>query len=191
MSSEALLRKKHKNPLVPVSRVLGTVLLLLVVGICIPLTVPRLLGYQIYSVISGSMEPEIPVGSLLYIRATLPEDAAAGDVVAFYGSGGSGSIITHRVVENRVLPRELITKGDANQEQDRNPVPYTDFIGTVERSVPGAGVFAEIFTSRTGKMAASGLIAAAVLLYVLAGILEGNGGRRSWQQEVTENEEKI
>ena len=177
MSAGILPQKKHKNPLVPVSRALGTVLLLLVVGICIPLTVPRLLGYQIYSVISGSMEPEIPVGSLLYIRATLPEEAAVGDVVAFYGSGGSGAIITHRVVENRVLPRELITKGDANQEQDRNPVPYIAFIGTVERSIPGAGVLAEVFTSRTGKMAASGFIMAAVLLYVLAGILEGNGGR--------------
>lgn len=178
MSPEVLPRKKHKNPLISVSRALGTILLILVVGICIPLTVPRFLGYQIYSVISGSMEPEIPVGSLLYIRATLPEEAAVGDVVAFYGSGGSGAIITHRVVENRVLPRELITKGDANQEQDRNPVPYTAFIGTVERSIPGAGVLAEVFTSRTGKMAASGFIMAAVLLYVLAGILEGNGGRR-------------
>ena len=39
----------------------GNLLLVLVILICVPLTVPRLFGYNIYSVISGSMEPAIKV----------------------------------------------------------------------------------------------------------------------------------
>ncbi len=46
---------------------LGTLILVLVIASCLPLTVPRLFGYEIYEVVSGSMEPEIPVGSVIYV----------------------------------------------------------------------------------------------------------------------------
>lgn len=177
-------KKSRKNPLSTAARILGTFLLILVVAVCIPLTIPRFFGYQIYSVISGSMEPEIPVGSLVYIGTMEPEDAQEGDVVAFYGARDSASIITHRVVENRVFMGELITKGDANREADMNPVPYENFIGRVEHSFPGAGTFAELFTSHMGKITAGGLIAAAILLHMLANILEWKpeSGRKSAEE---------
>ena len=100
---------------------LGTLLLILLVLVCLPLTVPRFFGYHIYSVVSGSMEPAIPTGSLVYIHETPPEDVAEEEVIAFYGAMDSASIITHRVVENRVLMGEFVTKGDANQTEDMNP----------------------------------------------------------------------
>ena len=53
---------------------IGTILLVVLVLCCMPLTVPRVFGYQIYTVISGSMEPEIPVGSVIYVAAAAPED---------------------------------------------------------------------------------------------------------------------
>ena len=77
------------------------------------------------------MEPAIPTGSLVYIHETPPEDVAQEEVIAFYGARDSASIITHRVVENRVLMGEFVTKGDANQTEDMNPVPYGNFIGKV------------------------------------------------------------
>ena len=80
------------------------------------------------------MEPEIPVGSLVYIQPSAPEDAEENDIVAFYGAA-DGSMITHRVVENNVLAGELTTKGDANKTKDMNPVSYADFIGTVRASI--------------------------------------------------------
>ena len=39
--------------------VFGTLILLSVIAVFLPLTVPRLMGYEIYEVVSGSMEPEI------------------------------------------------------------------------------------------------------------------------------------
>ena len=96
----------------------GTLILLSVIASCLPVTVPRFMGYEIYNVVSGSMEPEIPVGSLLYIKETEPEGMEEGEVIAFYGMADAGAIITHRVVENRVVMGELITKGDENEKED-------------------------------------------------------------------------
>ena len=69
--------KRKGNPLGAVLRTLGTLLLLLLVAACLPLTVPRLFGYQIYAVISGSMEPALPIGSLVYIQGVEPAEKTA------------------------------------------------------------------------------------------------------------------
>lgn len=142
------------------------------------MTVPRFFGYQIYSVVSGSMEPAIPTGSLVYIREGEPGEVAQGDVIAFYGASDEASIITHRVVENRVVMGDFITKGDANQAPDMNPAPYARFIGKVERSIPKAGRIAEVFTSSRGKILAGGAVIASVLLQVIASLIEGWSGRK-------------
>ena len=152
-------------------QVLGTGLLIALVLVCLPLTLPRMFGYHIYSVISGSMEPEIPVGSLLYIKETEPEGMEEGEVIAFYGMADAGAIITHRVVENRVVMGELITKGDANEKEDIRPVPYGNVIGTVVRTIPGAGSIAEMVTSARGKWLAAGSVGLAVGLQMMGGWL--------------------
>ena len=64
---------------------LSILLLVMVVGICIPMTIPRLFGYEAYTVVSGSMEPAIPVGSVVYARQTSPQEIAVGEVIVFYG----------------------------------------------------------------------------------------------------------
>ena len=116
-----------------ICRAFAVLILMAVVAVCIPMTVPRLMGYDVYVVISGSMEPGIPVGSALYVETAEPEDVGAGDVIAFYDNG---AVITHRVVENHVVEGEFITKGDANAANDLAPVPYGALIGRMAKSVP-------------------------------------------------------
>ncbi len=165
-------RQSRTSIVSTVFRMMGTFLLIGLILVCLPLTVPRLFGYHIYSVVSGSMEPAIPTGSLVYIGETELKDVSEGEVLAFYGARDSASIITHRVVENRVLTGEFITKGDANQTEDMTPIPYENVIGKVVCSVPVAGVVAEMFTSREGKIIAGSVIVAALLLQALAAIAE-------------------
>ena len=81
-----------------VCKIFGTVCLVAVILVCLPLTLPRVFGYEIYTVISGSMEPAIPVGSLVYVQPGAPEDAETDDVIAFHSSMDTGAIITHRVI---------------------------------------------------------------------------------------------
>lgn len=151
---------------------LGTVLLILLVVVCIPLTVPRLVGYHIYTVISGSMEPAIPTGSLVYVKEIPPEEILAEDVIAFYGAMNDSSIITHRVVANSEIMGEFITKGDANEEKDMKPIPYANYIGKVTRSIPKAGGIAQMFTSMEGKIAAVSIIGLSILLELIAAAIE-------------------
>lgn len=163
--------KTKKNPAAAGCNALGIFLLIAVVAICLPLTLPKAFGYHIYTVISGSMEPAIMTGSLVYIQECAPEDMQEGDIIAFYGAKDQASIITHRVVENRVLMGEFITKGDANNTQDMNPIPYGNFIGRVTRVIPSVGGIAQVLTSLPGKITAGCIIAASILLQMLGSFL--------------------
>ena len=151
---------------------LGTILLIVVILACIPLTVPRVMGYQIYSVVTGSMEPEIPVGSMVYVKSIAPKELKEKDVVAFYGGRDTNAIITHRVVNNNLISGQITTKGDANKTEDMNPVSYSDVIGIVEYTIPKAGALAQAFTSTQGKIAAASVVGAAVLLHIVASLFE-------------------
>ena len=64
----------------------GTLILLSVIASCLPVTVPRFMGYEIYNVVSGSMEPEIPVGSVIYVEEAVPEEVQEGDVIALWSN---------------------------------------------------------------------------------------------------------
>lgn len=165
-------KDNKKSPVSTICSALGTILLITIILGCIPLTVPRMLGYQLYTVISGSMEPAIPVGSLVFIKDMEARDVEVDDVIAFYGGRDTNAIITHRVVKNKVIEGEFITKGDANQTEDMNPVDYQEFIGRVELSIPKAGNLAQVLTSRDGKIAAASMIALAVVLQVIAALFE-------------------
>lgn len=76
-----------------ICKFLSVLILIAVVAVCVPMTLPRLLGYEVYVVVSGSMEPAIPVGSALYVEIVPPEEVEVGDVIAFYDRG---AVITHR-----------------------------------------------------------------------------------------------
>lgn len=78
--------------------ILGILILASVILTCVPIVVPRMIGYDVYNIISGSMEPSIPVGSLIYVEAAVPADIQEGEVIAYHGRG---STIAHRVVQNR------------------------------------------------------------------------------------------
>ena len=166
------MKKNRKNPVAAICSALGTLLLIIIVVACLPLTVPKVFGYEMYTVISGSMEPSIPTGSLVYIMDMEPQDVADGDVIAFYGGHDSNAIITHRVVKNRVVMGEFVTKGDANEKEDMNPIPYMNFLGRVELSIPVVGELAQMLTSMEGKIAAGTLIGVAVILQLLASLLD-------------------
>ena len=95
--------------------------------------VPSLLGYQRYVIESGSMEPELPVGSVVYSEATDSEDLNVGDIITFEPPREYevDEVVTHRIFSiERPKPntqradgglepgRVFTTKGDANEHPD-------------------------------------------------------------------------
>lgn len=168
-------QKKRKNNKAAVAlNLIGELLLIIVILACVPLTVPRIFGYEIYSVISGSMEPAIPTGSLVYIKSIEPAEVLENDVIAFYSPSNPEAIITHRVVKNQVVSGQFITKGDANAAEDVSPIPYECLLGKVELSIPYVGgLLAQVVTTQ-GKIMVAGVIAASVILQIVAGRLQKN-----------------
>ena len=139
---------KHKW-LAPLCKALGIVLLVGVIGLCLPITAPRLAGYEIYEVVSGSMEPEIPVGSVLYVKSTDLTQIPEGDIIAFQDGD---VVVAHRVVYNRTSLGEFVTKGDANNVEDREPIPYDQVIGCVELHLPWLGMAMSLYATLVGKV---------------------------------------
>ena len=135
---------------------LAVLLLLAVILSCLPLTLPRLAGLQIFQVVSGSMEPSIPTGSLVYVRQTEPEEVEEKDVIAFYSASDTGAVITHRVMNNQVVSGRFITKGDANRSVDVTPVAFDRLIGEVVFQIPMLGNLSTCLYTGTGIMACSG-----------------------------------
>ena len=171
-------KPKGGNVLPALCGILGTLILLAVIAVSALLTVPRILGYEMFEVISGSMEPEIPVGSIVYTKAVPPEEIEPGDVIAF--SRGEEDVVTHRVVENYGFDGKFITKGDANEINDFEPIPYENLIGRVERHIPVIGRFMALLTGTVGKIYLLGLAACGVMFNILASRLR----RRNHEREL-------
>ena len=100
--------------------IVGRIILLLVILVCLPAPLARVCGYEVYNVVSGSMEPAIPVGSAVFVRPAPPAQLRAHALIAFYSHR---TVITHRVVENKTLENSLVTQGDANLQPDPEAVP--------------------------------------------------------------------
>jgi signal peptidase len=152
---------------------IGTILLIVAILACLGLTVPRFAGIEQYVVISGSMEPAIPVGSMVYSAQTDPSTLEAGDIIVFHSDETGSTPVTHRVVENHVADGEIITKGDANAQNDANPVAYADVLGKLVLHVPMLGYIAAPIATVMGKVAMGCVILAAYLLTVVGGRLSG------------------
>ena len=95
--------------------------------------VPQVLGYSVFRVMTGSMEPEIREDSLLVVQKTPPEDIAPGDIISFFSPDPmlEGAVNTHRVarVEKENGRIQFITKGDANVIEDTYPVDASALVG--------------------------------------------------------------
>lgn len=127
-----------------------------------------LLGYQKFVVISGSMEPAIPVGACILVKEKEAEEIAPGEILTF-GINSGKTVVTHRVVENHTEESYLITKGDANEQADGAQIAYSACIGTVRLMIPGLGFLLVFLNSINGKTAAVCILLLCVLLWSFAG----------------------
>ena len=104
--------------------------------------VPMVIGAQRYTIVSGSMEPGIPVGSLVVVQPRPIDDVGMGDVITFQLESGESAVATHRVVgEGRTGDGErlLVTQGDVNSTADSAPVQAAQLRGVLIYTVPLLG----------------------------------------------------
>ena len=145
--------------------IISTVLVSLVVLLALLLVGARVFGLQVFTVLSGSMEPTYHTGSLIYVKKVDPYAIEAGQVITFMLD--EDTIATHRVVA--VVPDEedasvirFRTKGDANASEDGGLVHYKNVIGTPVFTIPKLGYVASYIQHPPGMYVA--IAAGAVLL---------------------------
>ena len=115
---------------------LMSIIIVIMVVIAGLLFVPRIFGYETFAVISGSMEPNIPVGSIVYSKECTMDDLQVGDSITFKLS--DNTIVTHRIyqIDNDGL---ITTKGDANEVEDATKISIDNIIGKVGFTLPFLG----------------------------------------------------
>ena len=121
-------------PAIAFSLVTAVLILMLTVG-------PRTGMYGTYAVLTQSMEPGIPQGSVVVVRPVAPSQLHVGDVITFSSSGPPYETLTHRIasVERDGETFAFQTKGDANLLADPWKVVYQQRAGMVQWVVPLAG----------------------------------------------------
>ena len=154
-----------KKVLNATAKVLHSIVSFLTTGIILTaLAVPILYLAHIrpYVVLSGSMEPAIPVHSVCFVNENIPfAQITPGEVISFRMEGGM--LVTHRV--SAVQDGRCITKGDANSIEDAVPVTADNYIGKTVAVIPGIGVVLILLHTTPGKICAGALI---LLLLVLS-----------------------
>lgn len=117
-------------PVRTVAALLVNVLVLGAVAAFLALAVgPRTGQYRTLTMLTGSMQPELPAGSLVVVTPQPVEDLRPGQVITFHAPTPDRPVVTHRVVSiDRSGTRpSVVTKGDANPAPD-------DWTATLEGS---------------------------------------------------------
>lgn len=140
------------------------------------------------TVLTKSMEPTLPPGTLVIVRPTDPANISIGDVITYQIAPGKAEYITHRVIAiSRSTGGELsfTTKGDNNGVADENAILPEQIQGTVWYSVPWIGYLNNAVGGGGKTWLVIGL---AVLLFAYAGwqFIGGLFDRKGKKAEDTE-----
>lgn len=139
--------KKNKGAILtlPVWRkavsAIGNIILVLiiVIGLFVAFSLLPINGnFKLFTVMSGSMEPTLPVGSIVFVKPA--ERYSVGDIVTF-SSVGTQDKTTHRIyaISGDGDAKTYTTKGDANSSPDLTPVSEYQIIGKEHFAVPLIG----------------------------------------------------
>lgn len=120
---------------------LGILGLILMLGMVV-VAVPALAGATPFTVLTGSMEPHLPPGTLIVVKPVDTDEITMGDVITYQLESGKPAVVTHRVSAVAVgddNERSFTTIGDNNTEPDAKAVQEVQVVGKLWYSVPLLG----------------------------------------------------
>ena len=135
--------------------IISTILVAAILFFAILLVTLKVAGFNLLTVLSGSMEPAYHVGSLIFVKNVDVNTLKENDVITFMAD--EDTIVTHRIysVLNEVgddgsTTLKFCTKGDANTATDASLVDYRNVIGTPVLSIPYLGYLANFIQRPPG-----------------------------------------
>lgn len=145
------------------------ILALLLVGV-------RLIGFTPYTVISGSMEPQYHVGSLIYVRDVEPEDIEVGDAITFVLNEDL-VVATHQVYAIDYDNSRFYTQGIANKDDEGNilhdaaPVHFNNLIGKPYFTIPYLGYLSDYLSRPPGMYIGISIILVLLMLMFIPDLI--------------------
>ncbi len=120
----------------------GLLALVVLIAVLV-IVVPAVINGRALTVLTSSMEPAYPPGTLVVVAPTAPDDIRIGDVLTYQLESGKPTLVTHRVIEIGTNTadgtRTFTTKGDNNDIPDADPVMEVQVVGTVLYAIPYLG----------------------------------------------------
>lgn len=172
-----------------ICNILSTVVMLLLAAVAAVILVPMLMGFKEMAVLSGSMEPTIPVGSIVYVKPLDdPTQLEPGDICTYTLSDGE-TMVTHRVVSVDPETSTLITKGDANETED-GAVAFSQVYGETKFHLPYLGYIAMNIKTPTGIMVVCGVLVVVILLNFIPAIIDAGEEDKKKALQAAESSEK-
>lgn len=169
-----------------IGNILSTLLLvLLIIALIAVLAAKLIFGVEMKAVLTSSMEPELPVGSLLIIYPTAYEEIEIGDDITFVRDKNL-TLVTHRVIEKDDETRHITTQGIANNSAD-NPTSYENVVGKVVCHIPYVGYFVIWTSELKGKIICGIVIAALVAFSILLSKPENENNPEEEKAEEEQN----
>jgi signal peptidase len=111
-------------------------------------------GWRGFTVMSGSMEPEIHTGALVITQRVLPSTLKENDIITFSRPTDNHEFITHRVFQ--VIERGSFytfkTKGDANPKEDNWTLAQGGIVGKVDANIPYLGYLLSFSQTKIGLL---------------------------------------
>lgn len=152
-------------------RVIGTIVLILLILLAVPFTVPSFFGYQMFEITGDSMKPDIPEGSLVFVKEIETDEIFEDDIITYYTDSTKGNISTHRVVEVDEENEQFITQGDASDTADANPVDADRVLGKVSFTLKNGAAVANFVNSIAGKIVLGLLLAIVIACWIASSII--------------------
>ena len=154
---------------------ISSILIGLVVLLAVALVGVRLLGLDVYVVLSGSMEPTYHVGSLIYVKDVDYKELKEGEPITYMLN--ENTVVTHRITEVLVDENDpdtirYFTKGDANDMPDGSSVHYKNIIGKPVFTIPYLGYISNYIQNPPGTYVALAAGAILVMLVFLPDLFE-------------------
>lgn len=140
--------------------------IVLALGVLV-IVVPAISGGTALTVLTQSMEPKLPPGTLIIIRPTPIGDIKIGDVLTYQIKSGQPEVVSHRVIsrsDDTTGRATFITKGDNNDLPDAKPVQKVQIKGTLWYSIPWLG-YVNNLVGGQGRSLLIPLVAVALLIY--------------------------
>ncbi|HEU4808285.1 MAG TPA: signal peptidase I [Homoserinimonas sp.] len=152
----------------------GLLAFVLLLGVLV-IVVPAATGSTPMTVLTNSMVPTYPPGTLIIVKPTDAQDIRLGDSITYQIESGKPDVVTHRVVAISNSTDGSIaftTQGDNNGSADAAPVQPVQVKGTVWYSIPWIG-YVNTMVNGTNRGWIVPVLASGLLLY--AGYLFASG----------------